>query len=199
MGTLRGVSAALAACVVLSGCGAGQEDDQATTTSTAVTETPGNPWHLPIEQRPPLFDPCAEIPIEAVEQGVGGPVEKVDEFENRQTGELMSCGWANSELHFGVLSTWKSREDYLADRMFVIQDSNSEVEGRTGIRISERGDGSDSTCLQLFFTGKGTVWVSLDLVNALNEFKGARFTPACEALSEAILPVVNYIPEGDFR
>lgn len=199
VGTFRGVAAALAACVVLSGCASDQGGDQATTTSPVVTESPSNPWDLPIEQRPPLFDPCAEIPIEAVEQGVGGPVEEVEEFEKHQTGELMSCGWSNDELHFGVLSTWKSREDYMVDRMFVVQDANAEVAGRTGLQISERGDISDSTCLQLFFTSQGTVWVSLDLISSFNEFKGDRFTPACEALNEAIIPIMEFVPEGDFR
>ncbi|MDO8394341.1 MAG: hypothetical protein Q7T31_08140, partial [Dietzia sp.] len=85
-----------------------QDNDQATTTSPAAAEETINPWDLPIEQRPALFDPCAEIPIEAVEQGVGGPVEPSEQLHNHRPGELFSCGWKNDEVLIDILSTWKS-------------------------------------------------------------------------------------------
>ena len=62
----------VAAAVVVSGCGA---DHGEGTTTSASPEAPVNPWDLPLEERPDLFDPCAEIPIEAVEEALGGPVE----------------------------------------------------------------------------------------------------------------------------
>lgn len=103
----RGVGAVLAAAaVVVSGCGAG--DGEGTTTS-ALPEAPVNPWDLPLEERPDLFDPCAEIPIEAVEEALGGPVELDEQLRIERPGELLSCGWRNREVIFNVLSTWKSR------------------------------------------------------------------------------------------
>ncbi|MFN3339849.1 MAG: DUF3558 family protein [Dietzia sp.] len=185
--------------MVLSGCGAGQEDDQTTTTSPVVTETSGNPWDLPIEQRPALFDPCAEIPIEAVEQGVGGPVEEVREFSSSEPEDLISCGWKNGEVHFVLLATWKSHEEYRSDRSFAVIDEQASSNGRSGLRLTEAGDNSSRTCTQLFFTSQGTMWVSVDLVTALREFKGQRLANACDALEEAVRPIVAHIPEGDYR
>lgn len=198
MGTFRGVAAAVAAGVLLSGCGAGQGGDETTTTSPIVTETSANPWDLPIEQRPALFDPCAEIPIEAVEQAVGGPVEPDERLTNRRPGELVTCGWANSEVMINTIGTWKSREGYLADPSFFLRRQDSAILGRRGLTMVEAGDRTDSTCLQLFFTGRGTAYIKLDLIDGLSEFRGQRFTKACDVLDEAIVPLLPYIPEGDF-
>ncbi|MCT1516336.1 hypothetical protein [Dietzia cercidiphylli] len=176
-----------------------QDNDQATTTSPAAAEETINPWDLPIERRPALFDPCAEIPIEAVEEGVGGPVEPNSSLTRHRPGDLMSCGWKNEELHFSLLATWKSRADYLADTSFKVIDAQAHVGERTGLRLAEEVDAFDSTCLQLFFTSQGTIWVSLDLVGGLNEFRGEPLTKACDALDQALLPIMVHIPEGDFR
>jgi len=56
----------------------------------------------------------------------------------------------------------------------------------------------NSTCLQLFFTSQGTVWLELVLVNSLNEFRGERRNDACLAMDEAVDPVMALIPKGDF-
>lgn len=188
----------VAAGVVVAGCASVDGDPLATTTGPVITETSGNPWDLPIEQRPALFDPCAEIPVEAVEQGVGGAVWNVEAYTRHQPGELMSCGWKNSELHLSLLSTWKSRAEYLADKSFAVQDAQAKVGARTGLRLSEKNDSFDTTCLQLFFTSHGTVWVSLDLVGGLSTFRGRQLVKSCDALHEVILPILAYIPEGNF-
>ncbi|MDX2358888.1 DUF3558 family protein [Dietzia sp. PP-33] len=185
--------------MVLSGCVAGQADDQATTTSPTTAEAPSNPWDLPIEQRPALFDPCAEIPVEAVEQGVGGPVEPVDEYTRHQPGGLMVCGWSTDEVDLSVLATWKSRDDYLNDDMFKVQDLSYEVMDRPGLRVGESDDYTKKTCIQIFFTARGTIWTKLDLFGAFHEFKGERFADPCESLDEAMVPIMASFPEGDFR
>ena len=193
------VAALVAAGVVVSGCASADGGEEtSTTTSPAAAEEPGNPWDLPIEQRPALFDPCAEIPIEAVEQVLGAPVQEIDEFTRHNPGSLMVCGWESEEAHFSVLSTWKSRDEYLADEMFEVRDENSEVAGRSGIRLSNADDMFNSTCIQLFFTSQGTVWLELALVNSLNEFRGERRSDACRAMDEAVDPVMTLIPKGDF-
>ncbi|GAA1051882.1 hypothetical protein GCM10009570_04710 [Dietzia natronolimnaea] len=199
VGTLRGPAAALAACAVMSACGVSQDNDQAATTSPAAAEETINPWDLPIEQRPALFDPCAEIPIEAVEQGVGESVEAVEEFSRNDTRDLVSCGWKTREIHFVLLATWKSKDNYLSDPAFVVIDEQADPNGRRILRLTETGDDASRTCTQLYFTSRGTFWASLDLVTALREFKGRRFANACEVLAGAIGPILVYIPEGDYR
>lgn len=192
------VAAVVAAGVVLSGCASADGGEEtSTTTSPAAAEEPGNPWDLPIEQRPALFDPCAEIPIEAIEEGVGSPVRQDEQLRINQPGDLLACGWKNDEVIFGVLSTWKSRSDYLRDQSFVA--SESEIRGRPSLRLLSKADAGENSCRQLFFSSEGTLFVSVDLVHGLASFKGENFSDPCSVLDEAILPVMMYLPEGDFQ
>lgn len=198
VGMMRRLGAVVAAGVVLSGCASGTGAEEPTT-SPSVTEASGNPWDLPLEQRPPLFDPCAELSVASVEEALGTPVAPEADLENQQPGRLLSCGWSNNEAIFGVLSTWKSREDYLSDSAFVVKDPAAKVSGRVGLRAINEGDSSERSCTQLFFTSRGTLMVSIDLIGGLSEFKGERFVKACDALEEAIQPIMRSVPEGDFR
>ena len=188
----------VAAAMVLAGCTTDDGVDQvSTTTNPSATEQPGNPWDLPLEQRPPLFDPCEEIPIEAVEAGVGSGVEPDPELRIHQPGELMSCAWMNNEVIFAVLSTWKSRSSYLSDSSFIASDA--EVENRVGLRLIGHADMGAHACQQLFFTSQGTVFISIDMISGLSSFKGVNFVDPCEALEESLQGVMSYVPGGDFR
>ena len=187
----RGVVAALlAAAVVLSGCGSTEE--HAATTSPSP-ETPVNPWDLPLDERPDLFDPCTEIPVAAIEEGVGGPVEPEDQLQIEKRGELLSCGWRNQEAIFNILSTWKSRDEYLNDEMYIA--SEHSIAEKTGLRLTNSGTRS---CRYVFFSSSGAIFTSVDLVHGLSAFKGENFVDPCEVLDDAIMPTLHYLPEGDF-
>ena len=190
--------ALVAALVVLSGCASADGGEEApTTTSAAAPEESGNPWDLPVEQRPALFDPCAEIPVEAIEEGVGSPVRADSELRIDRPGELLACGWKNEEVIFGVLSTWKSREDYLRDESFVA--SEFAVSGREGLRLLSKADMGSNSCRQLFFSSEGTLFVSVSLVHGLASFRGQNFADPCTALEESVHPVMKYLPRGDHK
>lgn len=188
----------VAAGVVVAGCASVDGDPLATTTGPVITETSGNPWDLPIEQRPALFDPCAEIPVEAVEQGVGGPVAKAPQFSGHQTADLLSCGWKSDEMLVVVLATWKSHGEYLENPTGVIDSFDVEVAGRNALRLTDRPEDPNS-CRYLFFTTSGTIAVSVALTTGLDTFRGKDFTAVCDALHEVSLPIAEFVPEGDFR
>ncbi|MET3861603.1 hypothetical protein ABIE38_002539 [Dietzia sp. 2505] len=172
-----------------------QDNDQTTTTSPAAAEQTINPWDLPIEQRPALFDPCVEIPIEAVEQGVGGPVEPSEQLHNHRPGELLSCGWKNDEVLFGALTSWKSLDDYMADSTYVLE--KNVVENRSGFRVLSTTDTESHVCRQLFITPSGVIFVSLDLIGGLSSFKGEYFSDSCDILDRVLEPILPRIPGGD--
>lgn len=197
VGKSRTVGAALvAASMMLSGCGTSGEGSTAPSTSS-VAEPSNNPWDLPLEQRPALFDPCAEIPIEAVEQGLGGPVEPVEEFVSHKPGELLSCGWETEATDISILSTWKGRSDYIADRTITVEDNA--IGDRPGMRGLDNIDDSGRSCIQLFFTERGTVWLMISLLSSFREFRGERFADACSALEQVIPPIMAHYPQGDFQ
>ena len=181
----------VAAAVVVSGCGA---DDGEGTTTSASPEAPVNPWDLPLEERPDLFDPCAEIPIEAVEEALGGPVELDEQLRIERPGELLSCGWRNREVIFNVLSTWKSRDEYLNDGIFIT--SEQSVAGRPGIQLADKS--ATQSCRQAFFTSLGTVYSSIDLIHGLSAFRGENFVDPCEVLNTVAESTLHSLPEGDY-
>jgi len=195
-------TAVIAAVVVLSGCGTGDGEETTSTTAEATTsaaEQPGNPWDLPLEQRPALFDPCTEVPVEAIEQGLGGPVTPVDAFENHRPGDLMSCGWRAEEADLTVLSTWKSREEYRTDRSFDVVSAQEKLNGRVGMRLLDAIGDPDRSCLQLFFTERGTAWVQVHLTNPYKELDGQRLPNACVVIDQFSQPIMEYLPKGDFQ
>lgn len=195
----RAVGAVLvASCVALSGCASGGGEEP-TTTSTPVAQGPTNPWELPLEQRPPLFDPCAEIPVEAVSEGVGSPMESSEDSTIYDPPGLISCAWSNDEVLISVLSTWKSHSEYSADPSFGISDRDYKAVGRSGIQLYQPEQMMKQSCHSLFFTGEGTVMVSLSLLLALNDFRGTRLSEGCEVLNQVSDPIVDLVPGGDFR
>lgn len=183
---------------MLSGCGTSGEGSTAPSTSS-VAEPSNNPWDLPLEQRPALFDPCAEIPIEAVEQGLGGPVEPVNSRTHHRPGELMSCAWRTEEASISILGTWKSYDDYLADRTLNAVEPEYDIGGKLGMRMLDSRRVNDRACYQLFFSESGTVLLALDLYDLLRKFNGQRDTDACSALEQVALPITAHLPSGDFR
>ena len=200
VGKRKAIGAALVAVgVVLSGCGTADGDDTTTTTpTTSVAEQSNSPWDLPLEQRPALFDPCAEIPDEAVAEGFGEPVQRTERYVNHKPGELMSCGWETMTAteDISILSTWKSRDDYIADRTMTVEENK--VNGRPGMKGLDNIDTSERGCVQLFFTERGTVWLAINLHSSFREFRGERFADACKALEQVIPPIMTHYPLGDF-
>lgn len=189
----------VAACAVLSGCAGGDVEDgepDFPSTSQVITETQANPWDLPIEDRPELFDPCVEIPLEAVSNGAGSQVEEDPGLAIREPGNLISCGWKNDEIIFNVVATWKSRDSFLSDDSFTI--SKLDVGSRPGYLVLNKSDVAGRSCQQLFFTSLGAVFLSVDLVHGLSSFRGKNFADPCAVLTEASEPIMQHIPEGDF-
>lgn len=196
---LRAAAAVLvASCVVVSGCTSSGEEEAATA-SEPVVEPPSNPWDLPLEQRPPLFDPCEEIPIEAVEEGVGAPMEPGDLRGVIEVEGVKTCDWMNKEIRLTVLSTWKSHKQYLADPELVLEDSQYSVTSRDGMLMKRSDETFSTTCHALFFTGAGTVLISLVLNTSLGEFQGTFLNDSCDVISRVLGPIVGKIPQGDFR
>lgn len=200
VGKIRSVGAAvIAAGLALFGCASGGDEETPTTTTSSAAAGPINPWNLPIEQRPALFDPCSELPVEAVEQGLGGPVEPVQQFTRHQPGGLMACSWATEHAEINVLSTWKSRDQYLKDASFTVVDPEFELGGRESMRMLDATDSTERACLQVFFTERGATWLMLDLIDRFREFDGERFVDPCNVLEQVGLPIIEHLPKGNFK
>ena len=200
VGRSRGVAAAVVTVgMIAAGCGSADGgEDTPTTTSAAAAEESGNPWDLPVEQRPALFDPCADVPTDAVERAVGAPVRREARLTKSDPGNLHTCGWITDELIVDLVATWKSHADYLLDPTGVIADETYPVSDRIALRLLDRAD-DPNTCRYLFFTGQGTVAISTSLTTTFKTFRGERFADVCDVLHEVSSPLVQFVPPGDYR
>lgn len=192
---------AVAAVVVLSGCAAAGGDSDVRvdpSTSQVIVESQADPWELPLEERPELFDPCAEIPVEAVAEAVGTPLESAENLRNHEPNELISCGWRNSEVLLGVVGTWRTKNAFVTDTGLENIDSQTTVDGRPSVRARDRGDQFRTTCYQVFFTSRGAVVVNVNLIDSLGKFAGQEFSDACVVLNKTIDPILPFLPQGDF-
>ena len=189
----------VAVAVVLSGCATGDGDDQgATTTSPAAAEAPASPWDVPLEQRPALFDPCEEIPIEAIEEAIGGQVERDEDIHHHRPEELYTCSWSNDEVRFIMTGTWMSRQEFVGDQKFETLDSGAVVHGRSSLWLAPKVGSERDDCFHVFFTERGAVVGHMSLKTSLREFQGQRISRACDVYESTIEPLIGYLPEGDF-
>ena len=185
----------VAAVMVLSGCVSDAED---VTTTSPSPETPVNPWDLPLEERPDLFDPCAEIPVEAIEEALGGPVSPDEAMRNHKPNELHTCAWRDDEVLYVVTATWLSKQGFLTDTGFGPFDTQSAIFDRPSFQSSDRGDESESTCYQIFFTSRGAAVVNVNLMKSMGQYRGDTFVGACQVLESSINPIVRHLPAGDY-
>jgi len=196
--TVLGVAAG---CGVLpGGGGGGLGDGTATVVSSApaVAAATGNPWDLPLEQRPPLFDPCTEIPESALREAGFSPDMRKPELTMHKPGEGMACAWGSSEVVLTVVAGWRTPSEVRA--LYELQYQGPVKVAQRGAEMYfETGDGGHRTITNVFYTGRGSIYISTDSVSALREFKGAKFTDARIVFEETVNPVVEVFPEGDFR
>ena len=185
----------VAAAVMVSGCGA---DDGEVTTTSPPPAAPVNPWDLPLEERPDLFDPCAEIPIEAVEKALGGPAHLDEAMRNHKPNELHTCAWRDDEIMYVVTATWLSKQGFLTDAGFGPFDTKSTIFDRPSFQTIDRGDETESSCYQIFFTSRGATVVNVNIMKSMGQYRGDTFVGACEVLESSINPIVHHLPAGDY-
>ena len=200
VGNKRGVGAALvAAGLVLSGCTTGSEPESTTTTTTAAAaQEPTNPWDLPLEQRPPLFNPCEGASLEAFDRALEEPGPPSEQMLNNEPNWLYSCMRSNDEVRIGVLASWKSKEEYYQDSQLTNQQRDFELAGRNGLRANIRGGDPSYKCIHVFFTSRGATFIDVTLRTTLRVYRGERSADACDVLDDIGPPIVDSFPKGDF-
>ena len=168
------------------------------TTTSPSPETAANPWDLPLEERPALFDPCTEIPIDAVEEGLGGPVQVDEALLNHQSEKLHTCAWRDGELLYVITVTWLDKRGFLDDPEFGEIDTEAKVFDRPSFQMRDSGDTSGATCYRVFFTSRGAAVANVNLMKSMGQYRGDTFVDSCDILNESIGPIIRHLPAGDF-
>lgn len=205
---VRSVGAGLLVVSAVAVAGAcGSDDEPAGTQVTAVSsagaptaaaaEGPVDPWTLPVDQRPPLFDPCTEIPADVLAQFSEGG-EQDEKMARNEPGNIFSCSWDTSEASLDLVASWKSRAELESERVmnFMLGQAPASSRSQKAVPV---GSESDHDCREVFFTERGTIMLGVRIFNSLRSYRGRSFVNSCDALDSKVGQVESYLPWGDFR
>lgn len=71
-----------------------------------------DPWTLPLEERPPVFNPCEEIDESFLEDGGYSGMSTEPGLENHGAGGFgHSCSWANESVEITIVTSWTPLEE----------------------------------------------------------------------------------------
>lgn len=97
----------------LSACSFGDDGAAPLPEGSAAADTAASapaavdPWTLPIEDRPELFNPCTEISLEDLAAaGLENPTPWPEAELQETLPPLKQCGWENESMTFVVSSHW---------------------------------------------------------------------------------------------
>ena len=72
-----------------------------------------DPWTLPIEARPDLFNPCTEVAAEDLAAaGLDGLAPWPEAEFDQDSPYIKQCGWKNEDLSFKISSAWSELEEF---------------------------------------------------------------------------------------
>ncbi|WP_149361085.1 DUF3558 family protein [Lolliginicoccus suaedae] len=160
-GVVAGAGLVLAAGL-LAGCGL----PVATEGAGEATTVPATP---PAQVRPPaLFDPCTDIPDEALEAvGVERDSQYMSIYGNPKiSGEHWDdhreCAWRGEDHRIFIVSEMRSLDE-VRQRPIASVVTDVVINGRAGVRSNLESCGA-FLCAEIALpTGEGTVWVNLRL------------------------------------
>ncbi|GGC67489.1 DUF3558 domain-containing protein [Hoyosella rhizosphaerae] len=158
------------ACVVLSGCAQstteelGFEQSPVLTETTEVTQVAG-----PAPVRPPaVFDPCEDIPDEAVEAVGVDPATKYmsiagnKNLYDKHVRWRSECAWNGTHMRIFIVSA-DSSIDEVAEFVFVENVREISINGRAALHYNLESCGPRVCAEVAFQTGNRSVWVNLNL------------------------------------
>lgn len=97
----------------LSACSFGDDgaaplpEDSAAADTAASSPAAVDPWTLPIEDRPELFNPCTEISLEDLAAaGLENPTPRPQAEDHSDDPPLHQCGWEADNFNLTVGSIW---------------------------------------------------------------------------------------------
>lgn len=152
---LRTMTAFCALLVAVGGCGATEPDPP-----TTVVQSQPDPWTLPLEDRPPVFNPCEEITAEELES-LGLEDVQVDPSVEKHNVSLDShmCGWTGYPMSLMVAASWTTLEE-LAIQFSGRESTQIQYSGMAALKLRRSSGGSEPECTFAVETPDGTLTFS---------------------------------------
>lgn len=151
----------------LSACSSGDDGaaplPQGSAAADAAASSPAavDPWTLPIEDRPDLFDPCTEISLEDLAAaGLENPTPRPQAEDHSDNPPLHQCGWNSGGFTIVVGSIW-TRVSELREEPTEKLVPAPDVAGKEAAYLIPRRSSTETGCAFISETSQGLFSVDL--------------------------------------
>ena len=184
----------------LSACSLGDDGAAPLPEGSAAADTAApspaavDPWTLPIEDRPELFNPCTEISLEDLAAaGLENPTPRPEAEDHSDDPPGHQCGWESNNFTLVVGSMWRSIDDFGESSYEVITSINDVGSYSLGTLESERND-RQMACAVGTDTSLGLV--TMDAVRVTTDANATRIDQdTCKDLTSLFRGIAPSLPE----
>lgn len=163
----------------LSACSFGDDgaaplpEDSAAADAAASSPAAVDPWTLPIEDRPELFNPCTEISLEDLAAaGLENPTPRPQAEDHSDNPPLHQCGWEADNFTAIIGSHW-TRLDELERELVEALEYREDFHGNHAAHVRSLATGDGAPCGLSFETTSGLL--SIDLIPRAEFLSKPRF------------------------
>ena len=166
----------------LSACSFGDDGAAPLPEGSAAADTAASPpavedpWILPIEDRPELFNPCTEISLEDLAAaGLENPTPRPQAEDHSDNPPLHQCGWEADNFTTYVGSHWTTLDDF-SNSKYETLEPRADFHGKPAVYVRPINAGDDEPCGIATQTSFGMV--SIDFVPRTEFMSTPRFEEA---------------------
>ena len=166
--------------------------------AAADTDAPSpaavDPWTLPIEDRPELFNPCTEISLEDLTAaGLDNPTPRPEAEDHSDDPPGHQCGWEADNFSLTIGALWRPMDDFSEGSYERITSVSNLGPYEVGTLESERNN-RQMACAVATDTSIGLI--TIDAVRAVTESTALRFgQDTCEDLATLFSGLAPSLPE----
>lgn len=151
----------------LSACSFGDDgaaplpEDSAAADTAASSPAAVDPWTLPIEDRPELFNPCTEISLEDLAAaGLENPTPRPQAEDHSDDPPGHQCGWEADNFTVVLGSHWTKVDDLqneVSEELITPTDMN----GEKSAFLVPKESSTETSCASIVETDRGLLTVDL--------------------------------------
>ncbi|ANI91712.1 DUF3558 family protein [Dietzia timorensis] len=184
----------------LSACSLGDDGAAPLPEGSAAADTAASapaavdPWTLPIEDRPELFNPCTEISLEDLAAaGLENPTPWPEADDSSEDPPFRQCGWKSANFTLSIGSLWTPMDqlsDGFSEEITSVSDIGSYVLGT----LERPSRNRQMACGVAAETNRGLI--TLDAIRVTTESNAVRNDQdTCESVTDVFIALSASIPE----
>lgn len=147
-----------------------------------------DPWTLPVEDRPPLFDPCSEISVEDLAAaGIEGAAEWPEATIKQKSPNVNQCGWTSESGAIAVGAHWTEPRELFSSVTESAQRLDS-LHGYPTLLVKPINSESSFRCGLALKTNRGLV--TTDLVASASSVTASAPCDKVQSIAARLIPAL---------